>query len=318
MRDAIRYYDLWVNGADLPLADLVAGKAPKQAPALQSVEPAGAPPDTLLHLSRYEGRNPELPELDPDAAAPIPHVLLHGSMATGDACGFSDVDIAVIVDDVHAHSVQQHRRAIYGLRKLLRAIFGFDALMHHGLMFFPLSGLDRYDERFLPVETLRRARVLHGPTTLRVRAIGGPMEDFRASLLAAAASLRKRFREMDFIADDYQLKSVLSGILLMPSRVLAARGVHVYKRDSFDLARDFFTPAQWDLIGRAEALRSTWVRPPAPALSRFLPASTHPHLRRIAGSHLSPKVNARRLSSRMIDSLRSSASAFLDRVEAIG
>jgi hypothetical protein len=84
------------------------------------------------------------------------------------------------------------------------------------------------------------------------------------------------------------------------------------------LARELFTPAQWDLIGRSEALRSTWVRPPSPALNRCVPPGSHPHLRRVFGSTMAPRLNARRISSRMLDGLRAGGNAFLDRVEAIG
>lgn len=317
MCEVVTYYDRWVNGADLRVADLVAGRMPSNAPEPAPGQVLNAN-RTVLQLEPYDGSSPRLPHLDASKLATVRHVLVHGSMATHDACGFSDIDIAVIVDDVRSFTPDQHRRAVRELRRLLRAALGFDSLMHHGLMFFPASKLERYDERFLPIEALRCARVLHGPQTVHLHATAAPLEEFRASLRAAAASLRKRFASSDFLQNDYQFKNVLAGILLMPARVLAARGVLVYKRDSFELAREFFTPAQWDLIGRSEALRSTWVRPPAPALNSFVPPASHPHLRRIVGSRMAPRLNARRISPRMLDGLRAGANAFLDRVEAIG
>ena len=316
MCEVVRYYDRWVNGSQLRIGELAVGKGPSQAPEPSAGEVIHAN-RMVLKLSRYDGSTPRLPALDAAHLAPVRHVLVHGSIATGDACGFSDVDVAVIVDDVRSYTFQQHRRAVYELRRLLRAVLGFDSLMHHGLMFFPLSGFERYDERFLPLEALACAKVLHGPTTLHLHATPAPLEEFGAALQGAAASLKKRFAAADFLQNDYRLKNVIAGVLLMPARVLAARGVLVYKRDSFELARELFTPAQWDLIGRSEALRSTWVRPRAPLMNAYLPPSSHPHLRSVVGSRLAPKLNTRRLSARMIDHLRESASAFLDRVEAI-
>lgn len=270
-----------------------------------------------LDLASYEGGSASLPRLDSRALAPVTHVLLHGSMATRDACGFSDVDVAVIVDDLREFSAQTHRDAVFELRRLLREVLGYDALMHHGLMFFGASGLERYDQRFLPVETLRCARVLHGPRELRLRLTDPPDGAFANSLKASAASLRRRIARRDFLQNDYQLKSVLSGSLLMPARVLAAHGQHVYKRDSFELAREFFTAPEWEFIARCEALRALWVRPPAPFAHRHAPARTHPQLRQILGARLAPHLNVRRLSSTMIDGFVSSANAFLDRVEHI-
>lgn len=316
MCEVVRFYERWVNGTGLPLRQLVFGRAPKQALDPCSASPPQSAP-IVLDLEPYTGLAPELPRLNADELAPVAHVVIHGSVATADACAFSDIDVAVILDDVHPYTPEQHRRAVLELRRLLHAVLRHDPLMHHGLMFFPLSGLEQYDERFLPVDALRCARVLHGPAALTLNAAQAPVEEFRASLRGSAAALRKRFETMEFVNDDYQLKNVLSGILLMPSRVLATRGVHVYKRDSFELARPLFTQPQWDLVARSEALRSTWMRPPAPSLHKYVPQPSHPHLRRVIGSRCAPRLNAQRLSQRMTENLRRSASAFLDRVEAI-
>jgi Polymerase beta, Nucleotidyltransferase len=314
--EVVRFYDRWVNGADLRLPELAIGKAPSGVP-LPSPGQVLHANRTVIQLAGYEGCTPALPTLDPCGLSTVRTVLVHGSVATRDACAFSDIDVAVVVDDVRSYTAEQHRRAVHELRRLLRAVLEFDPLMHHGLMFFPLSGLENYDQRFLPIDALKCARVLHGSPVLHLHATPAPLEQLRATLKSAALSLRKRFAAMEFVRNDYQLKNVLAGILLMPARILAAQGVHVYKRESFELARSLFTPAQWELVARSEALRSTWVRPPSSFLHRMLPPNSHPHLLRIAGSRFAPLTNARRLSAHMIESLQHSASVFLDRVEAM-
>jgi hypothetical protein len=238
-------------------------------------------------------------------------------MATQDACAFSDVDIAVFVDDGSRYTQQQHDAAILELRRLLHSALAFDPLMHHGLMFAPATSLERYDQRFLPVGALARARVLHGPRTLEICPIAAPLHELAGMLRASATSLRAHVLRRDFIDDDYRLKNFLSGALLMPARVLAAHGTCVYKRDSFDLARSFFTAVQWEFVARCEALRALWKRPAAPLGHRFVPASVHPHLRQVIGERMAPRLNVRRLSQAMIEGLISSAHRFLDRVEAV-
>lgn len=317
MCEVVQFYDRWANGAELRVLEMLAGRAPERAPAYLAARPAADGAPLQIDLARYEAGDVALPQLDAEALAPVTHVLVHGSMATRDACGFSDVDIAVIVDDLHEYPAQAHRNAIFELRRLLRAALGYDALMHHGLMFFSASGMEHYDQRFLPVETLRCARVLHGPREVRLRLADAPPGAFAQSLKASAASLRRRVQRRDFLANDYQLKSVLSGSLLMPARVLAAMGRHVYKRDSFELARELFTAAEWEFVARCEALRALWVRPPAPFAHRHAPARSHPQLRQVLGARMAPHLNVRRLSATMIEGFVTSANAFLDRVEHI-
>lgn len=297
--------------------DIASGKLPKQAPEPCS-DAIGLPRQRFdLRLKLYEGRAPDLPKLDARSLEPVTGVLVHGSIATGDACAFSDVDVAVIVNDRDQFAENQHRAAISELRRLLHAILSYDALMHHGLMFFPASGLDCYDQGFLPIEALACARVLYGPRELTLHEAPEQAGGFREALLAAVASLRRHFAQMDFVRDDYRFKSLISGVLLMPARVLAARGTHVYKRDSFQLARGLFSAGEWDLVGRCEALRAMWIRPKATMLQRGVPGRSHPRARQALSSRFAPHLNVRRLSPRMIEGLSRSAGRFFDRVEAI-
>jgi predicted nucleotidyltransferase len=313
---AVRYYEHWVNGAELRVAQLAAGAYPRSAP---QPHPQTAPKgvNVALELAAHDSKHLALPALDTQALAPIKHVLLHGSMATGDACDFSDVDIAVFVDDMNAYAAEQHHAAVIELRRLLHGALAFDSLMHHGLMFSPAHSLQAYDQRFLPVDTLARARVLHGAQTLQVCVSPPDLQRFSQALRSCCASLRLHVESGDFLQDDYRLKNFLSGVLLMPARILAARGTYVYKRESFELARSLFSNTQWEFVARCEALRALWQRPPAPLTYRTVPETSHPRLLQIIGRWFAPRLNTRRLSSTMVDGLTRSAHRFLARVEEV-
>lgn len=315
MREVIVYYQRWVNGADVPLKSLLFARMPSEPPGGVLLPAPQPPPEIRLVLQAYEGE-PALPALDPRDLAPVAHVLVHGSAATRDGCAFSDVDIAVFLEDLRTFSLEQHHRAIRSLRTLLRAALEYDALMHHGLMFAPASALRAYDQRFLPVEALRCARTLHGPKEVSLRVSPAQEQLFKRALAASAASLRRHFANGDFLSNDFRFKQVLAGILLMPARVLAARGTHVYKRDSFDLAREWFTPLQWELIARSEALRATWLRPKRSCLARHIPQSAAPGLLASANASCAPRLNVTRLSQRTKAGLERSAATFLTRAEA--
>lgn len=312
----VEFYDKWVNGAGLRLLELATGAAPvNQAP-----EPSPAVRTSThaisLNLEQYEGE-PQLPALNSEALLPISHVLVHGSMATRDACAFSDIDIAVIVDDRQPFAPEKHRAAVLELRRLLHAALAYDPLMHHGLMFLPASALTRYDQRFLPIDALRFARVLHGPATLELTPTDAESNAFAQTLRRCADSLRKHVRDRQFLQNDYLLKNFLSGALLMPARFLAARGVYVYKRESFDIAREIFDKLDWDFIARCESLRAFWKRPHEPLVHRYVPYGSNPRLRQVIGSRLSSTMNARRLSKSMTDGLLRSAERFFDRLEQV-
>lgn len=312
----MEFYDRWVNGAGLRLVQLVSGAAPEDpSPELSPTVQAGTHV-SRLHLERYDSE-PQLPALNAASLLPITHVLIHGSMATHDACAFSDIDVAVIVEDRRQFKVEAHRAAVFELRRLLHAVLAYDPLMHHGLMFMRASALTNYDQRFLPIETLRCARVLHGPETLELSSTNAPQETFAERLRRCAASLRKHVRDRAFLQNDYALKNFLSGALLMPARVLAANGIHVYKRDSFEIARELFNAPDWDFITRCEALRAFWKSPHEPLADRYVPNRCHPRLRQIIGARMSPKMNVRRLSKSMVDGLLRCADRFLDRLEAV-
>jgi predicted nucleotidyltransferase len=313
----VEFYDRWVNGTGLHFVELASGKAPKQAPVPSPSPSTADTPKTVISLEPYEGCKPQLPQLDAQAATPVSRVLVHGSMATQDACPFSDVDIAVIVDDCTEYTLEQHASAVRELRRLLHAALEYDALMHHGLMFFPLSGLQRYDQRFLPIETLRCARVLHGDPSLELHSGPEAKQHFADSLRRCAAALLQHLHDESYLRDDYRLKSFLSGALLMPARVLAAKGTHVYKRDSFDLARELFDRADWEFIARCEGMRCFWKRPPEPLARRCVPQKSHPRLLQIAGERVAPHMNSRRLSKAMIHGMATSAERFFGRLEAI-
>lgn len=294
---------------------MAAGAAPRVAPP--ACGRPGEQPSTThkLSLDRYGALDPALGRVQPTRLWPIRHVLVHGSAATQDMCAFSDIDVAVFVDDSRPFSAAEHRVAVRELRRLLHTIFHHDALMHHGLMFAPATSLDAYDQRFLPLETLRNARVLHGPQTFEVRVIEPARDDAAQSLASCARSLRKHLHEAAFCANDYTFKNFLSGALLMPARVLAAHGTYVYKRESFALAKELFKPQAWDFIARCEGLRALWQRPPAPAAHRAVPRAAHPKLLQIFGARYAPRLNVRRVSRPMLEGLIQTAHLFLDRVE---
>ena len=295
----LEYFEHFVNGAGLRTLGALFGFAPQGVPE-HAAAPAPQGKTATVELSKERGPL-ALPRLRAPSLAAVPHVLLHGSQATNDACDFSDVDIVAIVEDRRSFSAAEYAAAATELRGLLRAVYRYDALMHHGLMFFPASGLDAYDQTFLPVETLRKAYPLHGPPQLTLRLRNADVTALRTRARTAVSVLRRHLDDRSYEADDFAFKRMISNVLLLPSLLAATRGQCVYKRDSFELVRPWFAQNAWSGIARAESYREQWQRPDQPALQQFLGEHAHPCLRVRWSVRRPPRANAARVAASEAD-----------------
>jgi hypothetical protein len=307
------FYDHWVNGEGLSTRQLLLRATCTDVPEIYSTEPAGSTPRTI---SVPRSDHVVVPQLCDAALRPVECVLLHGSQATADTCDFSDVDIVVVLDDAHPYSLEEHRAAISELRRLLAIAYSYDPLMHHGLMFLPASRLSAYDETYLPLESIRCGRVLYGTERLTFRLVRPDEERLRASVQNSAQSLRFHFSSGSSW-DDYRFKRVLAGVLLLPARVCALSHRFVYKRESFELAREMFSAGTWSGILRAQEFRLAWVRPPRDILGRTCGHLTHPAATIRWTIRRSPTRNARKLLLPVFDRWRAEIERALQRVEEL-
>jgi len=306
------YYDYWVNGVTLSHWRLLQRIPSSQPAGLQDEVRDHSIVGAQFSLTNYDAAAEVALAVDPAKLKTIYQILLHGSQATGDTCEFSDVDVLVVIDDSHIFTDADHRLAMSGLQTLLKSMFLFDPLMHHGFMFMLRSTFTHYDEAFLPVETLRRAKILFGPRMINVRTEPTPETNRKTRLKAAAASLNRRLHRGDLEKDDYACKSVLSGLLLMPSLLLESINVFRYKRESFSIAPREFAALDWSAIRHAEDLRLRWKRPATVGLQHLIAKVMHPHAI-IRLSHLQPpKANVTSLFRNDSDAFKKSCKEFLD------
>ncbi len=313
--DLVTYYDVWVNGEALRRRHLFAPRRsrPPAVAGLNPSMPAGG--ELRLPLRQSSGvKNLDL-RVDGARLEPIHQILVHGSQATGDTCGFSDVDVLVVLDDSRSFTATQHQNAVSELQTLLRSMFLYDCLMHHGFMFMLRSEFDSYRESFLPVETLRNALVIWGTPSITLRKVVSPNTKLR--LQASIESLVGRLERRDHERDDYAFKSVLSGLLLMPSLLLASVDIFCYKRDSFALGPQEFPGVAWGAIRQAEDMRLRWRRPPARMTQHIVSKMFHPHaIIRLSRMYQS-SANVRELLGDRSDAFTTSCQEFLDCIASL-
>ncbi|MFQ5613087.1 MAG: nucleotidyltransferase domain-containing protein [Anaerolineae bacterium] len=252
------FYDRYVNGNNVSLA------AYWRFPWF----PAQPPPCSNSRNREANGPGAEIrfeagAEFAIDDELPtVVSILLHGSRASRETAPFSDVDIAVILDDSRPFAPMTVKNDILALRRLGRAMYRVDPLLHHGLMFANASDFLSYDQTFLPLDTLAEARCLSGARALEVRLSPQiPLARCRQRLDRTLSSLGSYDFSLRRAQQDFTLKAFLAGLLLVPALFLAANGIFTHKRESFEWVYTGFPEVDWEAVKVAEALRRAWRAP---------------------------------------------------------
>lgn len=209
-------------------------------------------------------------------------VLLHGSLASDDWTGYRDADLLLLVDAATCADAAALRRLRQAALPLLRALYAFDPLQHHGLFVVPAAELAAWPEHVLPVASLQRAVDLGGDgVSLAVR-------PHRHALAAQAefAWLVDYFRTANAPHDAYSWKAFLSVLMLVPAIFLGAQGQPVWKAESFARVRALVPASLWQPQLDAAALRQRWQTDTPSWLRRLLRIAPDPRfLAQVARRH---------------------------------
>lgn len=191
--------------------------------------------------------------------------LLHGSLATGDWTGYRDADLLLLVDPATCADATALRRLRQRMRPLLRALYSFDPLQHHGVFVAPTDELQAWPEHFLPVAALQRALDLGGDgVSIALR----PQHDPEAAR-AEFDWIVDYFAKATLPRDAYGWKAFASVLMLAPALFLGAIGEPVWKGDSFARVRELVPAELWAVQLWAAQLRDQW-RDPTPDWVRTL------------------------------------------------
>ncbi|MHC4549332.1 MAG: nucleotidyltransferase family protein [Planctomycetota bacterium] len=183
--------------------------------------------------------------------------FLHGSFASLDFTGYSDLDTFVLVPRtcaVDPAGLQECRR---GLVRTMRALKEFDPLQHHGHFVLTEIDLRGYPDPLFPDVILERTIALAPRTRyLRARSLPAP---------ALAAARFGRLAE-GYLANDlgrglgnaYRLKSALSVFMLLPALWWQARGRPIDKREALEEVYRMLSPPAVGAFRRAAEIRAVW------------------------------------------------------------
>lgn len=190
--------------------------------------------------------------------------FLHGSFASLDFTGYSDLDTFVLVPRTTAVDADALCAARRGLVRTWRALKEFDPLQHHGHFILTEIDLRGYPDPLLPAVILERTVALAArQRLLRARSLPAPALAAERFYAVAHRFLRTDLRRG--LGNAYRLKSDLSVFMLLPALWCQARGRPVDKKRSFPAVYPLLSGTAVDAFRRAAEIRSVWhyAEPPA-------------------------------------------------------
>ena len=200
---------------------------------------------------------------------------LHGSLATNDYIkGWSDVDTISIISKETTNDPE----ALLKLReRLYRARYFFykiDPLQHHGSIVISEYDMASYCNAYFPIPVFKYAKSFFEEDAM----IHFKERDYSSEALARlfwfVSYFRKLKEEKRFDLGSYDLKTLLHSITLFPAMYLQSKGILVYKKFSFAMARKDFSSEDWKVIDDVSSIRLNWskiISPDLPMFSRINP-----------------------------------------------
>jgi hypothetical protein len=250
-------------------------------------------------VPRYQGGVRAADELgkylERKLATELRGAYVHGSIATGEEIAYSDFDALVIIKNAVFESDQRLAKTAFHLITALRYLHLFDPLQHHGFFVVVEGDLDQYCDAYFPVVLFDHAKSLlsNGDDRLRICCRNSEAEATE-SLVSMLASLQQKLEQNRLPKNYYDLKLLLSQVMLMPSLYLQHLGQPVSKKESFAIARQDFSSDVWRIMDEISQIRLDWDYRPSRLLNCGQRVIFNPFLNGIyqkkAGRRISSKI----------------------------
>ena len=184
---------------------------------------------------------------------------LHGSLATNDYVkGWSDVDtLAVISKETieNPKNLLKLRDELYRMRHFFCRI---DPLQHHGSIIVSEYDIENYCQPYFPIAIYNYAKSFFKNEDVGQFRVRDSSSESIRRLFWFVNYFRKSIIEKRFNLGSYDTKVFLHSVTLFPAMYLQAKGINVYKKFSFDLAKKEFDKRIWSPIDKISSIRKKW------------------------------------------------------------
>lgn len=187
------------------------------------------------------------------------HFILHGSLATLDYIeGWSDVDTFAIINDdvvIDYKKLLRTRSLVFNIFKYFTII---DPYQHHGVFVVTETDTKFYPQAYLPFETLKYSKVIIGDNELLFTERKETLECL-VYFWKAVQIIRNAYMTRFPFKNYYFMKLFLSYLNTLPTYYLQAKGIHVYKKYSFEIVEREKLKG-WESVKIATYLRKNYTR----------------------------------------------------------
>lgn len=184
--------------------------------------------------------------------------ILHGSYASQDfISGWSDLDTMVVLKDRTFDSVADLLKVKEVFLKIGLLCYWIDPLAHHQLSFITEFDLGYYPQSFLPLPSYERGILLLGQRQICF-AIRNDVSESSVILEKFTERFRRKVRDKNWSRTQYDWKNDLAHAFLLPSLMLQAKGVYVYKKESFVKFQQLFADCDIGPLNRATVIMKNW------------------------------------------------------------
>ena len=205
--------------------------------------------------------------------------IIHGSLGDGNYIkGWSDVDIVCFIPDVILKKHQllmSFRKSCEGLWELMTNICPFQ---HHGILFLPKSFSKHYDNSLMPLQAIKKGCLIDSSDTQEIKlnfmTNFDPLEvinSLKLRLEIGEKAIQTRiykhhgkdgiFLNIDYgnrSNNMYQLFSLISYLMLVPSLMYTSINRPCYKADSFKKLDQYFSEESVLFIDLLSSIRKDW------------------------------------------------------------
>lgn len=224
--------------------------------------PDGSEPKHTVSIPPYEGSNKHviaMISLLENKKEDLLAAVVHGSLATGEEINYSDFDGLLIIKDevfLDKDRLVSLAKVIHESRRIMHLI---DPLQHHGWFVLTESDLKDFPSAYLPLEVLAYACSLIPVSGTDLRVVIKTKPDFYAPVKNMCRRIRKVSKSGNRPKTLYQLKSILSEFMMLPTLYIQARDQRgVFKKFSFIAAAADFNQSTWSIMDEVSKIRMEW------------------------------------------------------------
>ena len=182
-------------------------------------------------------------------------VIAQGSVGNNEEVRYSDFDGVLVLKDEKVN----HELLAGFIKDSTRLINSYDPLQHHGWYIISESDLLDFNPTILPLEVFEHAACIYPFEPLRLNFKVRSKVDWIGPAKRMLRSIENKTKQPDKIRGMFLLKSFLSEVMLLPTLIYQAKEKKgIFKKDSFPVMQDLYSPEAWRAIEIASDIRIQW------------------------------------------------------------